>query len=476
MTRTTHWMRLLRTVAVLAALAMLATACGGGGDADDDAADDTADTADTDTADDDADADADSAADGSTGDVTFDVGVTEEACPDAVNEANGCIYLGLISDLTEGPFAPVSVPVTDAQVAFWRTVNEEGGIGGAFDVDVETYTRDNKYNPEEHNRVYNEIKPDVLALAQSLGSPTTAAIIDDMLANDIVATPGGWTSLYETDDPGRVILESGAPYCVESMNAVDYYAENEGGLESLVIVHVPGDYGADAAVGAMLAGEAQGAAVTVIEVPPTASGGELQGAITQIVEIDPDLVIPAVAPGQLAEIVGGAVAGGFDGRFIGPGPTWNPGLLQSPAAEALQAQYWQSKPWASFDADTPGHEAMRAASPDVTETNWGYTSGWIWSYPLREALQVAYENGDLTRAGLVAAIESLETVDYQGMLPEEAGTFSGDINDQVFRQSMIAEPDPDSVEGTTVISDFYMGPTAESYEFEGACYETVSLG
>ena len=36
-------------------------------------------------------------------------GITEEACPDAVNEDNGCIYLGAISDLTKGPFAPLAV-------------------------------------------------------------------------------------------------------------------------------------------------------------------------------------------------------------------------------------------------------------------------------------------------------------------------------------------------------------------------------
>ena len=44
-------------------------------------------------------------------------GITEEACPDAVNEDNGCIYLGVISDLTKGPFAPLAVPITDADLA-----------------------------------------------------------------------------------------------------------------------------------------------------------------------------------------------------------------------------------------------------------------------------------------------------------------------------------------------------------------------
>ena len=44
-------------------------------------------------------------------------GITDEACPQAVNKDNGCIYLGVISDLTRGPFAPLAVPITDAQKA-----------------------------------------------------------------------------------------------------------------------------------------------------------------------------------------------------------------------------------------------------------------------------------------------------------------------------------------------------------------------
>src|SRR5262245_35064992 len=79
-----------------------------------------------------------------------DVGVTKEACPKAVNKSHGCIYLGIISDLTTGPFKALAVPITDAQKAFWKRVNEKGGIGG-YDIDVETYVRDNHYNPQTHN-------------------------------------------------------------------------------------------------------------------------------------------------------------------------------------------------------------------------------------------------------------------------------------------------------------------------------------
>ena len=36
--------------------------------------------------------------------IKVDFGVTDEPCPQAIDDSKGCIYLGTISDLTEGPF------------------------------------------------------------------------------------------------------------------------------------------------------------------------------------------------------------------------------------------------------------------------------------------------------------------------------------------------------------------------------------
>ena len=42
------------------------------------------------------------------------------------------------------------------------------GIAGAYDVDIETYTRDTLYDPQTHASEYRAIEPDILALAQTL--------------------------------------------------------------------------------------------------------------------------------------------------------------------------------------------------------------------------------------------------------------------------------------------------------------------
>src|SRR5215813_5263378 len=67
--------------------------------------------------------------------IKTDVGVTSAACPSAVDATKGCIYLGLLSDLT-GPVAALGVPAAEAVKAFWKRVNTKGGIAGKYEVDA----------------------------------------------------------------------------------------------------------------------------------------------------------------------------------------------------------------------------------------------------------------------------------------------------------------------------------------------------
>jgi ABC-type branched-subunit amino acid transport system substrate-binding protein len=391
-------------------------------------------------------------------------GVTDDPCPNAVNEDNGCIYLGTISDLTQGPFAPLGVAITDAQKAFWQRVNEDGGIGG-FDIDVTTHVKDNLYNPQTHKQVYGEIADEVLALAQTLGSPTTLAILPDLKNDEMVGAPASWTSLWAFEDQ---ILESGANYCVEGMNMVDYAVENLDDVRSVMAVNFPGDYGDDGAAGVEIAAEAHDLDFSQVATEP---GQENQsGAISAIVREKPDLVMLGVSPTETAVIVGQAMAQGYRGQFIGLSPTWNPALLTTGSAEALEASYLQSGPWGPWDTDSPGHEAMIEAVGDVDQPSDGYTAGWVWSYPLKAALEEWLDGDyDKTRAGLIEAVQALETIDYEGMLPEAAGNFADD--QPVFTETVISRVDPSATTGVAVTQDFFEGETVAGYEFTGPCFE-----
>jgi ABC-type branched-subunit amino acid transport system substrate-binding protein len=457
-----------RGMAVMAVVALAATACSGDDDAGDTETDtgseteamtegETSGSSETETGTD----------SGAAGEVATGTGITEEPCPNAVNADNGCIYLGILSDLTQGPFAPLGVEIVAGQEDFWQRVNEQGGIAG-YDVDVTEYTRDNLYTQDEHVARYREIEPNILALAQSLGTPPTLAALSSYIEDNVLAAPASWWSGWSVpEEDSNVILESGYPYCIESMDGLDWWTEQGNEISTVMSVGYPGDYGGDGAAGAQAWTEANGAEfLGFTETGPNSVVGNQDAAVGAILQQSPDVVQMSVGPTELGEIVGKAVAQGFEGQFIGSVPTWNPALLESAAAEAIQAKYIFVAPWGPFGSDSAAHDAMAEAVGDDLPANDGYTFGWIWSYPLLAVLQTAADNGDLTREGLVAAVDGLE-VDYEGALPTR--TLTGSAEDDVVRTAYISQPDPEAPLGASVIEAEYTGPTAEGYEFTEAC-------
>lgn len=419
--------------------------------------------------------------DGSSGDATsgeasptgssvkFDVGVTEEACPEAINPDNGCIYLGVLSDLTEGPFAPLAVEVTTGQTDFWKAVNEAGGIGG-FDINISQNTRDNKYDPAVHSQEYRAIEPNILALAQTLGTPQTQAILPDMEADNVIGAPASWWSGWQFPvDDGDLILESGASYCIQAMSGMDWFVETNGAITKIAAVGPPGDFGGDFAAGTQAWAEANGVEWGgFIESLPNAIAGNQDAAVAQIVASEADVIALGTGPGEVAEIVGKAVASGFTGKFVGAAPTWNPLLLQTAAAPALLATFTNFGTTASFGTvDTAAMTAMKAQLGEgVTPTNDGYTYGWVWQYPLKAALEKAAANGDLTREGLRAAVTGGIEVDYEGAQPN---AIVGGPPDTVDRSVTINVPDEASPLGIKTIVNGYLGPTAEAYDYSQPC-------
>lgn len=404
----------------------------------------------------------DDGGDGGDGDTATGPGVTSEPCPDAVDEEKGCIYLGMISDLT-GPFAPVGVPLTAGGKAFWAQVNADGGIGD-YEVNVTEYVRDNQYNPDVHARVYNEIKGEVLAMGQSLGTVATEAMLRDPDAEELVVIPATLGSNWLFEDR---VLEIGTSYCAEGMNAIDY-AVDELGADSVAAVHFEGDYGDDAGAGARIAAEARDVKFTDITIAP---GGDPAPVVAQLLRSQADAVLISTAPTELAQVIGGAAQAGFKGKFIGSIPTWNAALLQTPAAPALQAAYLWANFSAGWDADNAGSEAMRAAAEEAGEKpNEYFALGWMGGYIMKAALEAAVDAGDLTRAGLLEAATALDGVDGEGMLPEGSGNYSGDPNDAAVRSTQLLVPDEASSTGAKVSVEAFTGPTAEGYDFQQACY------
>lgn len=406
--------------------------------------------------------------------VSYDTGVTQAPCPDAVNVSNGCIYLGVITDLTDGPFAAEGVSLTHGQEDFWGAVNAAGGVGG-WDVIVSSETMyDSDFDAARTIEGYGAIRNRVLALAQMAGTPQTLAALAALTVDDSVAIPvTSWSGWAFTEFDGGLILESGAPYCFEAMNGMFFAAYEKETDPSWALVSVPGHYGGDYAAGARLAAARLGIAPPVVEMVqmPVADGGTVDETVTRLLAAQPELIMIATGPVEMALIIVGLTGGGFTNfQVIGASPTWNAAFTADAGLMTLlQGLYRQTAPWGGWDSGTSGHAAMRAAAEDNARSPSGpYMAGWISQYPMLALLTEAVAGGDLTHSNLAALAANLENVDYQGMLPTRS--YTGSPADHVERSTIINGVDPASADGVGALTDFFISEVAADFDLEQPCF------
>lgn len=413
-------MKLKRLLALLMAFGMVAAACGDsgdddGGDTDDDTTEET-DTEEEDTGDDGGEDDGDEGAmeDVDPADIATDFGVSDTE-----------IRVGLNADLS-GPFAALVSEIVEAQVVYWEFVNENGGIAGREVVPV---ILDSGYATDKGIENYEELAQEgeegVLMISENTGSPITAALAEDAVDDDMLLIPLSWASLWPGEE-GENVLEKQITYCAESMNGVSWLkdkVEADGKEATLAIVSRPGEYGEDGHVGAELAAEALGIEI-VYNGKGEVAGDDRTAVISQLVASEATMVWTVLTPGELADIFGNAVSQGFEADWSGNGPSFSyPVLLASDLADAFDQYYWQSGYAAPWNAnEEPGMvemvTEMTARRPEAVLSDQ-YITGWMEGIMVQTILEQAAANGDMTRAGVVAASKTV-TMDFQGLSPNQS--------------------------------------------------------
>ena len=464
--------------APLVALALVAAACGG-----DDAADEPADApaAADEPADEPAAADepadepaaADEPADEPAeepAELLFDYGVTDDT-----------IRIGLNADLS-GPFASLVSQIVEGQEVYFEMVNEMGGVAGR---EVELVILDNAYDVPTHLANYEEFRLEseegVVFFTQSTGSPHTAATVEALAEDNLLAIPLTWYSGWADPDVGANVVEINATYCVESMNGVQYLAETFD-AETIAIVSLAGEYGQDGAAGAKLAAEALGLEI-VYDGEGAIAGGDQTPIVTELVAAQPDIVWITTTPTTFAEIFGGSVAQGLQAQWSGNSPTYSYLLLNTALADALSAYYTHSTYTALWGAnDSEGMQLviseMQKRRPDAIFSD-NYIRGFLEAMTAHQILEAAAANGDITRAGILEAFQSAD-IDYMGLAPNQ--TWAGDPNDYIVRETYLYDvdasiftpdatvSDADGSTGNVLAAGPYAGSLAQGFTYEGPCF------
>ena len=466
---------LKKLLVLLLALAMFAAACGGSdteatdnGDEETEASDGDDEEAtedDEEAMEDDEEAmEDDDGGEEASGDVLTDVGVDDEF-----------IRIGGLVDQT-GIFAGLTVPIADGSEAYFDWLNANGGVAGR---QIDHIILDTAYDVPTHQQHYDTFSSEgedgVAFIGTSTGSPHTASIREDLIDDGLGAIPLSWNSSWSDPASGN-IFEWGTNYCVEAMNGVSYLAE-QNDAATVAILSFPGDYGEDGALGAKAAAEALGLEVVYDGQGQVIPGADSTAVITGLVESEADIVWATTNSGLLAELMGGAAASGFDAQWGGNGPSFSPLLLPTEVGPLLDTNYTHFSPYASLGSnDSPGMtevlEIMRAERPDAQFLSV-YVISWIQGEIVRQGMEAAAANGDMTRAGIVEALQGIE-IDMQGVMPNL--NFAGEPNDQVIRSSFVFDVTIDTYnadatvlddegEGLTLVDDAYMSDVARDWDY-----------
>ncbi len=383
----------------------------------------------------------------------------------------GVIRVGMLSDLT-GTFGPLVSAILAGYQAYIDDVNANGGING---LQVELVVRDTGYVVDTHVQLYNELRDQVVAIGHSTGSPHTVAINADLQADSMLAIPLTWYSGWSDSAINSSLMPHGSPYCVEAQNTIGYILDNVvPDAATIAIAGLPGDYGLDSAAGAKLAAEAAGLEIVYDGAGALIPTDEstLTAIANGIVESDPDIVW-IVANGTLfGAIFGQALAAGYEGIWSGASPTWSPALVapDSPIKDAVTAQFIGGTYGASWS--NPDTDPFKPLFEGLPVSDF-YFEGLIEAKILEAALRAAYDSGDLTRAGVLAAAKSLEEVDFGGLAPSE--TYVGADNERIQRKGTVFRPDPEGLAagengGRIDLVTNYTSDLAANFEFTGACY------
>ncbi len=402
------------------------------------------------------------------------VGVTSDPCPEAVGSfptgadpSKGCIYLGLINDYT-GPYGALGPALELGQRAFWLWANTAGGVGDYSVTIVEG--GDAQYNPAKHLEVYNSQRDNVAALAMSLGTPQTLFILDELDKDDMIAAPMSWYSGYAYKDLDKgLIVEFGSAYCAQGMNAVDWALANlPVDIKTVGIIGNAGDYGGDWAKGVAAAAEANGITVAWSYLPP-ATEFDVAQAVGLMVTQPVDAYFPALGPTAMAQVAGGAFQQGITPIAMMAAPSFNDAFVRE--GFALAPLFTSGSMYVTafvdpYEADTPGHAAMRATFDAVGQVtgNLFVTAGWSSQYHLKGVLEAAIKGGDLTRAGIRRAAANVD-VDSDGMMPiKNLG------KDGAQTETFVGVPTSDNLSGIKSLASKYTGPSAAAYDWSaGAC-------
>src|SRR2546427_4462630 len=336
------------------------------------------------------------------------------------------IKLGELTPLT-GTVAIIGKPLTRGHEVYFQYVNDVlGGVGKNLPKEqrykVELVTRDTQYLPDIHVQQYNAVKEKVALIAQSLGTPQTKAILQQIRDDKIVT---GAASLSAHWFKEKYVVANGAPYIAQVANAMQYL-KDKGVTPKLGLIYQDDDYGAEGVAGIDYAAKALGFTV-VARASYKVSDTEFTAPVNTMKQAGVDHIVLTSTPTPTGRLLGAAAALQYAPRWIGNSPSWIGPLVgtkdkPSPLVPYMQQTVWVvTDQWCGWTDVGPGCEGSKLMQDNMAKyakdqvPDYYFSFGYVQAMGIHAILEKAVEMRDLSREGIANAFANLKSVDTGGL-------------------------------------------------------------
>jgi ABC-type branched-subunit amino acid transport system substrate-binding protein len=365
------------------------------------------------------------------------------------------IKLGVITDET-GTYAALGKGTGEGLNLFWDEQNAAGGVCGRK---VTFVKRDAGYDVPRAVAAYNEIKDQVLALQQQLGSPMTTALLPQIDADKMMTSPVSWASNLLAS---KYIVMAGTPYSLEMMNGVDFLMKEKGlkAGDKVGMIYANSEYGKNGFLGAAKMANARG--LLLLGQAVDSKAAEATAQMARFKDEGVKAVLLTHSPKMTASVVSWAVANGLDVPFLGSNPTWDPEFLKGPAKDALVSNFYVAQSASTFNDTGAGPSKVRdlylkkfpTAEPQNSVT-YGYGQADIFFQILKKACEL----GDMSRDGLAAAFLQMKAIDTGGILSPIDYSNPGQ---PPARDVIVASPDLGTKGGLKQLTPLFSAPEVKT--------------
>ncbi|MEV6236457.1 ABC transporter substrate-binding protein [Lentzea sp. NPDC051838] len=358
------------------------------------------------------------------------------------------ISLGILTDMT-GPFKASAMTRMKGYELYLKQINDRGGICGRK---VELKLKDHAYDVQKALDAYFDLEPQVLGLLELAGTPMTAAIEPDIMQTRTLTAPASWAASL-LGNPHMMIV--GTTYDLDVINGLDHYKRRgvikEG--DTIGHIYVQGSYGDNAVEGSRFVGQQWN--MKIAEQPIDEIRADLSQQVASLKAQGAKAIVLSTAPAQTAAAVGVAAALKWDVPFMVNVVGYDPALLESPVAAAVEKQVSVVTSVAPFTGSQPGPREVAAAfsknypnDKPALYVDHGYTVAKVFL----SVVEKACRNGDLTRDGVLKAFHDTNGLDTKGL----TGTLHYSlVGRPSSTQSYITKVDKSAPGGLTTVEELF---------------------